>query len=170
MAEKETNIDVTRDRPAPASEHAGALGPLATLRREMDRLFDEFGTSRWPVPGAMRLMAEMPPIPAMDLVGHEGGYEITVELPGIDVKDIELKVTGDMLVLKGEKREESERKDRDRHVSERRYGSFQRSLRLPQDADAARVQATCTNGVLKITLPKSESARENEKKIEIRGG
>jgi HSP20 family protein len=168
MAEKETNADVTKGGAAP--EPVGPWGPLTTLRREMDRLFDEFGTSRWPVPGAMRLMAEMPPVPAMDLVGRDGGYEITAELPGIDVKDIELKVTGDMLILKGEKREEKETKDHDRHVSERRYGSFQRSLRLPPDADAARIEATCTNGVLKITLPKSESAREREKKIEIRGG
>lgn len=170
MADKDTNVDVKRGGGAPPSETAGAWSPLSTLRREMDRLFDEFGTSRWPVPGAMRLMAEMPPVPAMDLVGSDGGYEITAELPGIDVKDVELKVTGDMLILKGEKREESERKDRDRHVSERRYGSFQRALRLPPDADAGRIEATCANGVLKITLPKSERAREQEKKIEIRGG
>lgn len=170
MADKEANIDVTRGASAPATESAGAWGPLSTLRREMDRLFDEFGTSRWPVPGAMRLMAEMPPIPAMDLVGRDGGYEITAELPGIDPKDVDLKVTGDMLILKGEKREESERKDSDRHVSERRYGSFQRTLRLPPDADPERIEATCANGVLKITLPKSDAARAQEKKIEIRGG
>jgi HSP20 family protein len=170
MAENDRNVSLAKGGSAPATEPAGAWGPLASLRREMDRLFDEFGTSRWPVPGAMRLMAEMPPVPAMDLVGHDGGYEITAELPGIDVKDVELRVTGDMLVLKGEKREESERKDKDRHVSERRYGSFQRSLRLPPDADPARIEAICTNGVLKITLPRSEKAREAEKKIEIKGG
>lgn len=170
MAEKDASIDVARGGSAPATETGAAWGPLASLRREMDRLFDEFGTSRWPVPGAMRLMAEMPPVPAMDLVGHDGGYEITAELPGIDVKDIELKVTGDMLVLKGEKREEKETKDKDRHVSERRYGRFQRSIRLPPDADTAKIEASCTNGVLKITLPKSAAAREAEKKIEIRGG
>jgi HSP20 family protein len=154
----------------PASETAGLWSPLSSLRREMDRLFDEFGTSRWPVPGAMRLMAEMPPVPAMDLVESDGSYEITVELPGIDVKDVELKVRDDMLTLRGEKREASERKDKDRHVSERRYGSFQRSLRLPPDADASKVEATCAKGVLRITLPKSETARTREQKIEIRGG
>lgn len=153
-----------------ASETAGLWGPLSSLRREMDRLFDDFGTSRWPVPGAMRLMADMPPVPAMDLVESDGSYEITVELPGIDVKDVELKVRDDMLTLRGEKREESERKDKDFHVSERRYGSFQRSLRLPPDADAGKVAATCANGVLRITLPKSETARAREQKIEIRGG
>jgi len=170
MAEKQTNVDVKQGEVARPEGAAGAWGPLGTLRREMDRLFDEFGTSRWPVPGAMRLMAEMPPIPAMDLVESDGTYEITAELPGIDVKDVDLKITGDLLILKGEKREESERNDNDRHVSERRYGSFQRSLRLPPDADADKIEATCANGVLKITLPKSESAKEREKKIEIRGG
>jgi HSP20 family protein len=153
-----------------ALEATGLWGPLSSLRREMDRLFDDFGTSRWPVPGATRLMAEMPPVPAMDLVEGGGSYEVTVELPGIDMKDIELKVRGDMLTLRGEKREESERKDKDRHVSERRYGSFERSLRLPPDADADKVEATCANGILRITLPKSESAGAREQKIEIRGG
>jgi HSP20 family protein len=154
----------------PAPETAGLWGPLTSLRREMDRLFDDFGTARWPVPGAMRLMAEMPPIPAMDLVGNDGGYEVTVELPGIDMKDVELTIRDDMLTLRGEKREEAQRNDKDRHVSERRYGSFQRSLRLPPDADAGRVEATCANGVLRITLPKSETARAREQKIDIRGG
>ena len=77
MAENDTDGDVTRGG---APEPAGAWSPLSTLRREMDRLFDEFGTSRWPVPGAMRLMAEMPPVPAMDLVESDGSYEITVEI------------------------------------------------------------------------------------------
>jgi HSP20 family protein len=167
MADKHTDVDVP---PGGAPEPAAGWSPLSTLRREMDRLFDEFGTSRWPVPGAMRLMAEMPPVPAMDLVEGDGSYEITVEIPGIDVKDVELKVTGDMLTLRGEKREESDRKEKGRHVSERRYGSFQRSLRLPPDAESDKVEATCTNGILKITLPKSETARAREKKIEIRGG
>jgi HSP20 family protein len=168
MAQNDTDVDLTRGGPAP--EPAAAWSPLSTLRREMDRLFDEFGTSRWPVPGAMRLMAEMPPVPAMDLVEADGTYEITVEIPGIDVKDVELKVTGDMLTLRGEKREESDRRDKGRHVSERRYGSFQRSLRLPPDAMADKVVATCTNGILKITLPKSEMARARETNIEIRSG
>jgi HSP20 family protein len=170
MAENQTSIDVKRSSPPASQDVAGAWSPLASLRREMDRLFDEFGTTRWPLPGAMRLMAEMPPVPAMDLIETDGAYEITAELPGIDMKDVELKVTGDLLMLRGEKREEREQKDKDRHVSERRYGSFQRTLRLPPDADADRIEATSSNGILKITLPKSEKARAQEKRIEIRGG
>jgi HSP20 family protein len=168
MAENDRTTEPRGGPPAP--ETAGPWSPLSSLRREMDRLFDDFGTSRWPVPGAMRLMAEMPPVPAMDLVEGDGGYEITVELPGIDVKDVELRVRDDMLTLRGEKREETERKDKNRHVSERRYGSFQRSLRLPPHADAGRVEATCANGILRITLPRSETARAREQRIEIRGG
>jgi HSP20 family protein len=136
----------------------------------MDRLFDDFGASRWPVPGAMRLMAEMPPVPAMDLVEGEEGYEITVELPGIDMKDVDLKVSGDILSLRGEKREASDRSEKGRHVSERRYGSFQRSLRLPPDADTGGIAASSANGILRITLPKSATARSRERKIEISGG
>ena len=84
MADKETNVDVAKGAGVPAADAGGGWNALSSLRREMDRLFDEFGTSRWPVPGAMRLMAEMPPIPAMDLVGGDGAYEFTVVMPWID--------------------------------------------------------------------------------------
>jgi len=168
MTESDKSNDMKK---TPGSERvpAGRWGSLTSLRREMDRLFDDFGTSGWPVPGAMRLMADMPPIPAMDLVESDGGYEITAELPGIDPKDVDLKVSGDMLTLKGEKREESETRDDNRHVSERRYGSFQRTLRLPPDANSDRIEARTANGVLKVTIPKSEEAKAKEKKIEISG-
>jgi len=169
MTDPDKSIDV-KSTPSAGDVPASRWGSLTSLRREMDRLFDDFGTSGWPVPGAMRLMADMPPIPAMDLVENDGSYEITAELPGIDAKDVELKVSGDMLTLKGEKREESETKDENRHVSERRYGSFQRTMRLPPDADADRIEARTTNGVLKVTIPKSEEAKAKEKKIEISGG
>ena len=170
MTETHKPGDAERVDPASTASQTPPWGPLTLLRREMERLFDEVGTSRWPVPGAMRLMAEMPPVPAMDLVETEGGYEMTAELPGIDAKDVELKVTGDLLTLRGEKREQSERKEADRHVSERRYGAFQRTLRLPPDADAEGIAATSANGVLTVKIPRSESARAREKKIEISGG
>jgi HSP20 family protein len=158
------------DAAPPAAQTPPSWGAFASLRREMERFFDEVGTSRWPVPGAMRLMAEMPPVPAMDLVETAEGYEMTAELPGIDAGDVELKVTGDLLTLRGEKREESERKEADRHVSERRYGAFQRTLRLPPDADPEGVSASSANGVLKVRIPRSAEARAREKKIEISGG
>lgn len=170
MTDKTIDTDRGRDDVAAGPGQTPPWGPLTSLRREMERLFDEFGTSRWPVPGAMRLMAEMPPVPAMDLVATDDGYELTAELPGIDLADVELKVTGDVLTLRGEKRERSERKEADRHVSERRYGAFQRTLRLPPDADAEGIAATSTNGVLTVRIPRSESARAREKKIEISGG
>lgn len=170
MTERTIRADTERDDLSAGVGPTPPGGPLASLRREMERLFDEFGTSRWPVPGAMRLLAEMPPVPAMDLVATADGYEMTAELPGIDARDVELKVTGDLLILRGEKREQSERKEADRHVSERRYGAFQRSLRLPPDADPEGIAATSANGVLTVKIPRSESARAREKKIEISGG
>lgn len=170
MNDSETPAGAGRGDAAPPAAQTAQWGPLNSLRREMERFFDEVGTSRWPVPGAMRLMAEMPPIPAMDLVETAEGYEMTAELPGIDARDVELKVTGDLLTLRGEKREESERTEADRHVSERRYGSFQRTLRLPPDADADGIAASSANGVLKVRIPRSKDARAREKKIEISGG
>lgn len=173
MTETTSQTDTTQTASKSGSEAAQSpapWAPLVSLRREMDRLFDEFGASRWPVPGAMRLMAEMPPVPALDLVETEGGYEMTAELPGIAAGDVELKVTGDMLTLRGEKREQSDRTDKGRHVSERRYGSFQRTLRLPADADAGRIAAKSVNGVLTVTIPRTEGARSKEQRIEISGG
>ncbi len=151
--------------PAPAG-----WGALDAFRREMDRLFDDFGAPGWPSRGAMRLMSNMPPVPAMDLVETATGYEVSAELPGMSPEDVELKVTGDLLVLKGEKREERETSDKDRHVSERRYGSFQRSLRLPPDADAEGISARTAHGVLTVTIPKSAKAKAGEKKITIAKG
>lgn len=155
---------------APAVSLPGGWGALDAFRREMDRLLDDFGAPGWPSRGAMRLMANIPPVPAMDLVETETGYEVSAELPGMNPEDVELKVSGDILILKGEKREEKETKDKDRHVSERRYGSFQRSLRLPPDADAAAISARTAHGVLTVTIPKSAAASAKEKKIDIAKG
>ena len=164
------DVSTTKGQTAPAPADAGGWGSLDAFRREMDRLLDDFGMAGWPGRGAMRLMASMPPVPALDMVETADGYEITAELPGIDPEKIELKVSGDDLILKGEKREETESHDRNRHVSERRYGSFQRRLRLPADADAAGITARTDKGVLTVKVPKSAAATAAEKKIAITTG
>jgi HSP20 family protein len=144
--------------------------PLTHLRREIDRLFEDFHP--FALGRAFRdmdwLPREWPVAPAVDLAEKEGGFEITAELPGLDQKDIEVKVTDGVITIAGEKAEERRDEKKDYHLSERRYGSFQRSFRLPDGVDAERIEAAFNNGLLTIMLPKSPTAAKNEKKIEIK--
>jgi HSP20 family protein len=146
-----------------------------SFRSEMDRLFDRFG-SGFGFP-SLRRMFDIEPAwrssfafsaPAIDMSEDEKAYKITAELPGIDAKDIDVSVTGDMLVLKGEKRQEKEEKDQNYHFSERAYGSFQRAFELPRSVDRNQVAADFSKGVLTITLPKTAEAQKPVKKIEVK--
>jgi HSP20 family protein len=106
----------------------------------------------------------------VDVAERENEYEITAELPGMEEKDIEVNVSDDLLTIKGEKREEKEEKKKDYYVSERRYGSFQRSFSLPDGIDANKIEAKFINGVLTVILPKTPEAQKKQKKIEIKKG
>ena len=144
-----------------------------SFRGEMDRLFDRFGFP------ALRRVFYIEPlwrsansfsfsVPAIDMSEDERVYKISAELPGIDAEDIDVSVSGDTLVLKGEKRQEKEEKDKNYHFSERAYGSFQRSFQLPSSVDRDKVSADFSKGVLTITLPKTAEAQKPQKKIEVR--
>ena len=106
-----------------------------SFRSEMDRLFDRFSTG-FGFPSLRGMFDTEPALrssfsfstPAIDMIEDEKAYKISAELPGIDAKDIDVSVSGDMLVLKGEKRQEKEEKDKNYHFSERAYGSFQRAF------------------------------------------
>ena len=88
-------------------------------------------------------------------------------MPGLDAKDIDLQLSDGVLTIKGEKTEEKEEKSKDRHVSERRYGSFRRSLQVPASVDADKIEASYRSGVLTVTLPKSTEAQKRQKTIPI---
>src|SRR6202043_899896 len=107
--------------------------PLESLRRELDRLFDDFGVGSWRSPSARGVFDVEPfwrgevtwgKAPAVDIAEHEKAYEITVELPGMDESNIDVKFSDGTLTIKGEKKDEREEKQKDYHLSERRYGSF----------------------------------------------
>jgi HSP20 family protein len=146
-----------------------------SFRAEMDRLFDRFG-SGFGFP-SLRRMFDMEPawrssfsfsMPVIDMSENDKTYKISAELPGMDSKDIDVSVTGDMLVLKGEKRQEKEEKDKSYHFSERAYGSFQRAFELPASVDRGKITADFSKGVLTITLPKTAQAQQPAKKIEVK--
>ena len=151
--------------------------PFENLRREIDRLFDDFDGGVWRAPLA-RSMFDIQPfwqrqasfaaLPAVDVAETDKAYEITAELPGLDEKNVEVKVAGGVLTIKGEKQEEKEEKKKDYYLSERSYGSFQRSFQVPDGVDADKIEANFKNGVLTVTLPKSAEAQKAEKKIEVK--
>ena len=162
---------------APPAQRAAVSDPWQSFRSEMDRLFDRFSVgSGFP---SLRRLFDMEPmwrseasfgvtVPAVDLTEDDKAYKLTAELPGMSEKDIEISVTGDVLVLKGEKRLEREEKEKNRYFSERSYGSFQRSFMLPDGVDRDKIAAEFSKGVLTLTLPKTADAQKQQKKIEVK--
>jgi len=151
--------------------------PLVNLRREIDRLFDELDSGIWRSP-FRRSMFDLRPIgqreltwtmaPAMDVAETDAAYEITAELPGMDEKNVEVKLADGILTIKGEKHEEKEEKKKDYYLSERSFGSFQRSFQVPDSVDADKIDAGFKKGVLTVTLPKSAEAQKSAKKIAVK--
>jgi HSP20 family protein len=172
MAEIATKLPVKKSA-APAKSEDWA--PFESLRREVDRLFDDFRPFDWRLPSKV-LGFEVPRIsraewqvtPAMDLVEKDDVYEITAELPGLSEKNVGIKLSNHTLTIKGEKSEEKEDKRKDYYLSERRYGSFQRSFQLPDGVDADKIDAHFANGVLSVKLPKTADAKKGEKTIAVK--
>lgn len=136
-----------------------AASAFAPLQREFNRLFDELG-SGW------EAFTESRVLPSMDVLDTKDGLEIDVELPGLKRDAIKISVDGDLLTISGEKKTETESKDRNFRMVERSYGEFSRSLYLPRTVDASKITATMTDGVLKITAPRRSDAET--KTVEIR--
>lgn len=174
MAEKETKLPIKQGEKA-ISGRTESWFPFENLRAEIDRLFDDFNPSFWRRPFEPMhihrgpLLSSLAIAPAVDLVEKEASYEITAELPGIEEKDIEVKVSNGSLTIRGEKQETKEEKDKEYVLSERRYGSFQRTFKLPEGVKTDDITATFSKGVLSVTLPKTKEARQSERKIQIKG-
>jgi len=149
--------------------------PMESMRREMERLFADFDASFGFAPfrrspfdyiSSERLGAPAN-VPAVDITDKDGAFEIKAELPGVDEKDIEVKLVNGGLLIKGEKKEEKEEKDAGYVMSERSYGSFERYFGLPEGVDTDKIAASYNKGVLTVTLPKTKEAKLQEKKIAI---
>jgi HSP20 family protein len=147
---------------------ADLWSPFEGLHRQMDRLFDDF-TRGWglaPVRTTGRGWADL--TPRVDVAETDKDIRVTAELPGMDEKDIEVNLTGDVLVLKGEKKAEVEEKDKNFHRVERTFGAFERAIGLPVEVDPAKVEARFRKGVLTVTLAKTPAAQSHARKIEVK--
>ena len=145
-----------------------------SFRSDMDRLFDRFARG-FGLPSLRRIADLEPPwrsfifsAPPIDMSEDDKAYKISAELPGLDAKDVEVSVSGDRLGLKGEKRQQQEEKNKNYYLSERTYGSFERSFELPVSVDRGKIAADFSRGVLTITMPKTAEVQKQQKKIEIK--
>jgi len=131
---------------------------MLTLRKEMDRFFDRVWDRDWFDPAQM-IEGFAPPL---DMVETDQDVTVTVDVPGMEAKDIHVTVRDNLLILRGEKRIEKERKDEKTYRMERTFGAFTRHIALPVPVDAAKVNAAVHNGVLKVMLPKTAAAKGQE--------
>ncbi len=177
MAEAATKVPVKTEKKAPERAMAlPAAWPFASLRREIDRLFEDFDRDIWRFP-FRRSIFDIEPLwrrelefaaPAVDIVEKDNAYEVTAELPGMDEKNIEVKLANGGLTIRGEKQEEKEEKRKDYHLHERHFGSFERYFTLPAGVDTDKIEASFKKGVLSVTLPKKPEAIKAEKKIDVK--
>jgi len=150
-------IPVGRDRNVARNDN-----PFMSRQWEIDRLFDDFtrGFPAFSTGGANELL------PSVDVTETDKQIEITAELPGLEEKDVQVNLADNVLTIRGEKKEEKEEKDKTYRLVERSYGSFVRSLELPEGVDANAIKASIDKGVLKVTVPKPAPAQV--KKIDVK--
>ncbi|RKY30318.1 MAG: Hsp20/alpha crystallin family protein [Candidatus Omnitrophota bacterium] len=136
---------------------------LLDLHRETDSLFDSsFAT----LPD--RLAREGVWVPSVDVIEDKDNIIITADLPGVKQSDMDISVVGDTLSIKGERKQEVEVKEKHSHRIERFYGSFARTLTIPDYVDSSKISATYKDGILKLKLPKTEKAKPKQIKIDVK--
>jgi HSP20 family protein len=133
--------------------------PLSQIHREINRTFERFFEEPF-------FAHPMPMMPAINLREEEHQYVIEAEMPGLSEKDLDIEVHGNMLTIKGERKSEEQKQGERMHIVERKYGSFHRSITLPQNANMDHITAEYENGVLTITVPKDRS--KEPRKISIK--
>ena len=140
------------------------FGEAGTLRRSMDRLIDEFFTQQ---PGAAREMAQLGWQPAVEMFETDSDVVVKAAVPNVDPKNIDVTVTGDTITLKGETKQEEERKDRNYYHQEMRYGAFARTLPLATEVKSAEAKATYKDGVLEVRIPKADRVKPASVKVQV---
>ncbi len=148
---------------------AGSADPFLMLHREMNRLFDDVARGGLTSAGGQQNQGGLMMAPNMDVGETDKDVRIQAELPGVSEKDIEVSLNEDVLTIRAEKRQERKEERQGVHVSERSFGTFQRSLRVPFSVASDQVQAHFENGVLSVILPKTQP-QERTRRIPVQGG
>ena len=155
--------------PRGAAPAGGGDQPLQTLQSELNRVFESLLRT---VPGAGAAAALTPFTgegPRIDVAETESEIVVAADLPGLDEKDVEVSLAGDLLTIKGERKTESEKRLLSYRINERTFGSFSRSIALPSGIDADAVHASFKNGVLTITIPKTQEAAREATRVAVKG-
>ena len=165
---------------APAAQQGGldeVFSGLASLRQDMDRMFEEMSSDfglfphRWRFPKLTMPKFEsitFSPQPKVDVSETDKAITVTAELPGIEEKDVDVSVGDGYISISGEKKTETEKKQKGGYLQERSYGSFHRSFRLPDSVDADKISADLSKGVLKVVLPKKAEAAASKRTVSVR--
>lgn len=180
MVDTAIRLPVRHESKPAVSPPTHTCDPFANLRRDIDRLFEDFDTSFWPFQrpaydtlpfnqyGTFGRHETEPSMP-IEVYEKESEYEIVCELAGIDETDVEVKYVNGMLSIKAFKKQPKEEVRKDfYYFSERRYGAFERWFSVPEWVDFDKISATFNKGVLTVALPKTAAARKQEKKIAIK--
>lgn len=141
---------------------------MDSLHRNIDRLFADAWTGNLKPSLLSETWAAGKVVPSLDVVDEDKAFRVTVELPGMTDKDVAVTVDDRTLTIRGEKKEEKEKKEKDVFRRERAYGSFRRTIDLPAGVDAAKIEAKFKDGVLTIDLPKTKEAQERVKQIPVK--
>lgn len=144
------------------------LDPFVSLRREMDRMFDDFFTGFGNGRALQSAGGWTGMTPMIDVVESDKEVVVTAEMPGLDDKDFEVTLTGDLLTIKGEKKSEHEEKNGNAAYMERRYGAFARTVRLPFEVGNEKVDAKYDKGLLTVRVPKPVEAQRAVRRIEVK--
>ena len=167
----------TRNSLPTTQGNRNVMSPFDVLQDRIDRMFEDFSTGFRMPSMFSTAMPSMPSVfgnggldlmPSLELHETDGQITVTAELPGMDEKDIDISVADQMLTISGEKKSEFEERKGESYRSERSYGRFSRSISLPFDIDANKVEAKYDKGVLKLTIPKPAEAKAKTKKIAIK--
>ena len=158
--------------PGEGAKHGGNImelmpwrpfGMLSSSRKELDSFWNRFFRE---TPSMGTFTEEW--LPSVDISETKKNFIVNAELPGLDAKDVSVSLSGDLLIIKGEKKREEEEKDEHHHYVERYSGSFQRSFQLPTSVQGDKVEATFDKGVLKVTIPKVEESEKKEIEINVK--
>jgi len=136
----------------------------SSVRREIERAFEDYGRN-WP---SIKDFSKQGLRLKVDVSETDTVIDVKAEIPGVDAKDIEVKLKDNTLTIKGEKKEEKEETKKDYHITERSYGSFFRSFTLPAEVDNSKVTATFANGTLHVMLPKAHLNQTSSKTIPVK--
>jgi HSP20 family protein len=186
MSKTATQSSAAKSQESEPPEQEGTAGrslehrdwlPFESLRRDIERAFENFHRGPWRIPFTRsdfdisrvwpgELIWGTPPV--ADIVEKESEYLITAEMPGVPASDVSVSLSDSHLSIKGEKKEEKGEQRKGIYLAERRYGSFHRTFRVPEGVDTDKIEASFSNGVLTVKLPKTAEAQKKQTKIEVK--